>query len=360
MIRRTGLGGACRAVAILAAAATAAACGTPAPSPYGPAQSTATATVWPSPPAMPRPSPPAMGPVGPYLHAVQLAVHDHLRVWIESDLVKRWEAGPSSFRAGIRRVAFLANRPAVAGVKIADEMGYQDGLDSAQQVRQFLLATTQALHAAAPHALILVDMVVPALGCLPGHQPAGSPAGSCASQARAAYPQLALPQIDSYLRLHVINVLDLSTGLLDGSTYASWRTTINAAQSAAWQEIARRGWPKLVTLQARKALAHAGKYTGTAAQAEADMRTYVDIPLSSGARAVDIWTWHQEYDGATYRLLNPGLKPNALWTALALQHREHDVLFTHMSPTSVEGGLKPDLSTIATVFNGIFLPAGTG
>lgn len=360
MIHRTGLGSACRAVAILAAAATAVACSTPGTSAFGPVQPAVTATVWPSPSAIPRPSPPAMGPAGTYLHAVRLAVRDHLRVWIESDLVKRWEAGPSSFRAGIRRVAFLANRPGVAGVKIADEMGYQDGLGSARQIRQFLLATVRALHAAAPHALVLVDMVVPALGCLPGHQPAGSPAANCAAQARAAYPQLALPQVDSYLRLHVINVLDLSTGLLDSSTYASWPTTVNAAQSAAWQEIARRGWPKLVILQARKALAHAGKYAGTAAQAEADMRTYVDIPLSSGARAVDIWTWHQHYEGATYRLLNPGLKPNALWAALEQQRRAHDVLFTHMSPTSVDGGLKPDLSMIATVFNDVFLPAGTG
>jgi hypothetical protein len=351
MIRRTGLGSACRAVAIMAAAATAVACGSPAPH--------ASAPVRPSPSAT-RPSPPAMGPVGTYLHAVQVAVHDHLRVWIESELTTRWLTGPASFQAGIRRVALLANRPGVAGVKIADELGYEDGLNTPAQIRQFLLATARALHAAAPRALILADMVVPALGCLPGHQPAGSPAARCAAQAQAAYPQLALPQVDSYLHLHAINVLDLSTGLLDGSTYASWHTTINAAQSAAWQEVARRGWPRLVTLQARKALAHPGKYTGTAAQAEGDMRTYVDIPLSSGAHAVDIWTWHQTYDGAMYRLLNPGLKPNALWTALEQQHRAHAVLFTHLSPTSVEGGLKPDLAMIANVFTDVFLPAGTG
>jgi hypothetical protein len=349
MISRTGLRSAYRAAAIMAAMATAVACGAPR---AGPAHRLT--------PATPRPSPPAMGAAGTYLRAVRAAVHDHLRVWIETDLVTRWEAGPSSFRAGIRRVAFLANRPGVAGVKIADEMGYQDGLNSPEQIRQFLLATAQALHAAAPHALILVDMVVPALGCLPGHQPAGSAAAACAAQARAAYPQLALPQIDSYLRLHVINVLDLSTGLLDNSTYARWHTTINAAQSAAWREVVRRGWSKLVTLQARKALAHPGKYTGTLAQAEADMRTYVDIPLEFGARAVDIWAWHQEYEGSMYRLLNPGLKPNALWAALEQQHRAHDVLFTHLSPTSVEGGLRPDLEMIASVFTDIFLPAGTG
>jgi hypothetical protein len=36
------------------------------------------------------------------------------------------------------------------------------------------------------------------------------------------------------------------------------------------------------------------------------------------------------------------------------------VLLTHMSPASVDGGLRTDLSKIATVFAGVFLPAGTG
>lgn len=36
------------------------------------------------------------------------------------------------------------------------------------------------------------------------------------------------------------------------------------------------------------------------------------------------------------------------------------MLFTHMSPHSVESGLDRDLAKIATVFTDVFLPAGTG
>jgi len=367
MIGRALLRGVSAAVAIMAAAGTAVACSAPTPtiSPGSfttapPVQPTAVPTYWPAPSPVPRPSPPGMASIGEYLHAVQLATRDHLHVWIETELTARWLNGPASFRAGIQRAAFLANRPGVTGIKIADELGYQDGLTTPAQIRQFLLDTSRALHAAAPHKLILVDMVLPQLGCLPGHQPAGSVAAACAAQAQKAYPQLALPEVGSYLRLHAINVLDVSTGLLTSGQYASLGTSINAAQLAAWQEMKRLGWTKLATLQARKALAHPGKFPGGVSQAEADMRTYVDIPLSAGAGAVDIWTWHQHYEGAMYRLLNPGLKPNALWTALAQQHRDHHVLYTHMSPTSVEGGLGTDLARIATVFSDVFLPAGTG
>jgi len=60
-----------------------------------------------------------------------------------------------------------------------------------------------------------------------------------------------------------------------------------------------------------------------------------------------------------YRLMNPGLRPNALWKQL-VRRRPRDVLFTHMSPHSVESGLNDDLATIAAAFTSIFLPAGTG
>jgi hypothetical protein len=169
-------------------------------------------------------------------------------------MVKRWEEGPASFRAAVTRVFALARRPGVAGIKIADELGYHDGMDSAAKIRRFLSDTARALHAAAPHKLILVDMVVPQLGCLPGPQQAAPAASACAAAAYGRYPGLALPEIDSYLRMHAIDVLDLSTGLLADSTYASWGTTSDAAQAAAWQEVSRRGWPSLVRLQARKAL----------------------------------------------------------------------------------------------------------
>jgi hypothetical protein len=308
--------------------------------------------------AVPAASP--LAPLAVYRSAVDVAARDHLRVWIEADMVKRWQQGKSSFRAAVSRVATLARLPGVVGIKIADELGYSDGMNSAGEIRQFLSDTAQALHAAAPHKLILVDMVVPELGCLPGHQPPLAPALACGMAAQARFPQLDLPEVTGYLRMHAIDVLDLSTGLLSDSTYTDWGTTSDTAQVAAWQQASRLGWPSLVRLQARKALAHPGRYDSTSAQAAADVRLFVDIPLAYGARAVDIWTWHQEYDGAMYQLMNPGMRPNALWDQLEQQRRAGHVLFTHMSPHSVESGVDRDLATIATVFADIFLPAGTG
>lgn len=301
-----------------------------------------------------------LSPIADYRDAVRVAVADHLRVWIEADLVKRWEEGPAWFRAAVSRVAALADRPGVAGIKIADELGYNDGMNSVSEISRFLSAAAGALRAAAPHKLILVDMVVPQLGCLPGHQIPGSPAVACAAREQAAYPQIALPEVDRYLRMHAIDVLDLSTYLLPAGTYKSWGTTTDAAQTAAWREVDRRGWAGLVQLQARKALAHPGPFAGTPAQAAADLRIYVDIPLASGAHAVDIWTWHQDYAGQIYSLMNPGMRPNALWDQLVRARDADDVLFTHFSPHSVESGVRADLARIATVFTDIFLPAGTG
>jgi hypothetical protein len=306
------------------------------------------------------PNPEPLSPLTDYQAAVQVAVAEHLKVWIETDLVKRWQEGPTWFRAAVHRAAELANQPGVVGIKIADELGYNDGMNSAGKISRFLSDAAQALHAAAPHKLILVDMVVPQLGCLPGHQAAGSPAAACASREQAAYPQLTLPEVDGYLRMHAIDVLDLSTYLLPDDTYKAWGTTADAAQTAAWQEVGKRDWASLVRLQARKALAHPGAYRGTSAESAADLQTYVGIPLAHEAHAVDIWTWNQHYDGQEYHLMNPGMQPNALWIRLERLRQAGAVLFTHFSPHSVISGLQSDLAMIATVFTDVFLPAGTG
>jgi hypothetical protein len=306
------------------------------------------------------PQPEALSPLPDYQAAVQAAAAVHLKVWIETDLVKRWEEGPTWFQAAVSRVAELASRPGVVGIKIADELGYNDGMNSVSKISKFLSGAARALHASAPGKLILVDMVVPQLGCLPGHQLAGSPAAACASRERAAYPQLALPEVDRYLRLHAIDVLDLSTYLLDDGTYKAWGTNADSAQTAAWQEVDKRGWASLVRLQARKALAHPGAYQGGSAASLADAQTYVDIPLAHNAHAVDIWTWNQLYQGQEYHLMNPGMRPNALWRQLERLRQAGDVLFTHFSPHSVIFSLHSDLAEIATVFTDIFLPAGTG
>lgn len=338
------------AVVVAAVAALAAGCGPGARVNAGPVQS---GNISP-------PVPTPLAPIADYRHAVKVALRDHLRVWIEADMVKRWEEGQKWFNRAVARVSALANQPGVIGIKIADELGYGDGLDSTAKVTRFLSATARALRARAPHKLILVDMTVPQLGCIPGHQPPGSPEAACAHQAAVSYPQLTLSAVDSYLRLHAIDVLDLSTGLLTDSEYQGWGTTADYAQTAAWREVSRRSWGGLVRLQARKALAHPGAYPGTPADAASDVHLFVDIPLAGGATAVDIWTWRQLYEGAMYRLMNPGLRSNALWKQLQRRQRAGDELFTHLSPHSVDAGLRADMAMLATVFSDVFLPAGTG
>jgi len=73
-----------------------------------------------------------------------------------------------------------------------------------------------------------------------------------------------------------------------------------------------------------------------------------------------VWTWRQKYQGDIYRLLDPGLRPNPLWASLQQRRARGDVLFTHLSPQSVEVGLDADLKVLAQVFTDLFVAAGTG
>jgi hypothetical protein len=296
----------------------------------------------------------------PYQQGVDAAHRQGLRVWIETDLVKRWLAGQDSFRDGVAAVAALAARPGVVGIKIADEMGDHDGLDTAAKIRGFLADSATALHAAAPGKALLIDLLVPELGCLPGYDPPLRWATICQAQQRGRYPNLALDEVDGYLAGHWVNVVDLSTNLQPDKTYAGWGVDADIAQRAAWAEARSRGWADEVKLQGRKAMAHPGEYPGDPAEAQATLATYVDIPRAGGADAVDVWTWRQKYKGALYRLMDPGLKDNALWDALRQRRAAGAQLFTHMSPQSVEVGLAPDLAALSQVFTDVFMAAGTG
>jgi hypothetical protein len=308
--------------------------------------------------------PPSTGPSQqseagtPHALAIDAANRSGLRVWIETDLVKRWLAGTAKFNEGVDIVADLAHRPGVVGIKIADEIGYHDGLDSPDKIRAFLTDAGKALRQKAPGKLLLIDAIVPELGCLPGYQPPLRWATICAAQARGQYPQLALDQMDGYLRDRLVDAVDLSTGLLTEKTYTGWGVDQETAQRTAWQEAHRRGWDKDVRLQARKALAHPGTYSATDTNQTAT--TFLDIPKAEGAAAVDVWTWRQLYEGEIYRLLDPGLRTNSLWAALVQRRAQGAVFFTHLSPKSLEVGLDADLKVLATVFTDLFVAAGTG
>ncbi len=299
--------------------------------------------------------------MAPYAQAVRKANALGLKVWLDADLGARWLAGAASFQVGVRRLGKLSELPGVVGIRIADELGYEDGFgNDFDRIMRFLHDSASALHDAAPGKLILIDLVVPQLGCAPDLPAVADRSRSCMADAASRYPDLTLQRVDTMLASHTVDVLDLSTYLAPEDTYRGWGITTDEAQTAAWEEVDRRGWAGDVTLRARKALAFPGAYPGDASQAARDLHTYVGIPLSLGATGADIWTWRQDYEGQAYHLMDPGLQPNPLWQGLVRLHTDGAVLSTHFSPSYLEQSLAVDLATISTAFTDVFVAAGIG
>ena len=295
----------------------------------------------------------------PYVEFVDTIAAQGAKVWIEVDLVKAWQSGPQRYADVLNIAVKLASRPGVVGIKIADELGYHDGIDTPKRAREFLAQASSDIRSRLPGTKILVDMIVPQLGCV-AWVAEQAERRDCATAAGNTSPAAAIDAVDSYLGSKTFDVLDLSAGLRDPEDYRVWRTTRDEAMGAIWKEVVRRGWGVLVTLQARKALAHAGSYVGGTAQAEQDLRTFVDIPLANGAQAVDIWTWSQQYKGTTYRLFDPGLQTNPLSAGLARRHDAGVHLFTHMTPSSMEVSAKTDVLAATAIFASVFVAAGAG
>jgi hypothetical protein len=316
-----------------------------------------------------QPSPAATASSGPAARPnagdpyVGLATDLHRRgvqVWFETDLVRAWLSGPADFHATLDRLGRLARVPGVVGFKVADELGYHDGISSPEQGLAFLGAVHRGLTRVAPGTQVLIDMVVPDLGCLAWLDAAGE---TCAASARVESPAATSDAVTRYLQSGWVDRLDLSTSLLDPTTYAARGLSLVDAQRAAWAQAVALGWPSLTDLQARKALAAPGGFDGSAGTAKADVEVYVDTPVSEGAQAVDIWTWRQPYDGATVSLLPDSLAPNPLWSALQQARARGVSLVTHMTPSTLPTdpvALAHECDVAATVFSAVFVAAGTG
>jgi len=278
------------------------------------------------------------------------------------DLVKAWLQGGTRYADAVSIAVKLASRPGVVGIKIADELGYHPGIDTPERAQEFLGQVSRDIRSRLPGTKILIDMIVPQLGCLAWVVAPASELErrACAIAQGIAHPAAAMSAVDGYLRSRTVDVLDLSAGLRDTAQYDRWKTTSDEAMRAIWTEAIHRQWGTLVALQARKAMAHAGSYEGGTAKAEQDLRTYVDIPLANGAQAVDIWTWSQPYKGTTYRLFDPALRTNSLIAGLARRRAAGDHLFTHMTPSSLEVDAGTDVPAATAIFTGVFVAAGAG
>ena len=294
----------------------------------------------------------------PYLRtAAQLRSRD-VRVWFEIDLVAWWLDGPTMFQRAVQRMAELARFQDTVGFKVADELGYHDGLTTKAQVLAFLRATRSALARAAPRAEVLVDAMVPELGCLRDY---GSFGATCARNTRATSPGASIDTVSTYLRAGLVDRLDLSVGLLSASAYHDRGLTLRQAQL---QGLARRRRARVV----RDDLAAGPQGAGDGRRLDRHARSgvagrgaHVDVPREHGANAVDIWTWRQAYDGGTYSLLAPDLQPNPLWQVLLARRRAGADLLTHVTPSTLSTRAPRrahEYDLVASVFDEVFVAAG--
>ena len=208
---------------------------------------------------------------------------------------------------------------------------------------------------------MLVDVVVPDLGCL-GWTADGST--SCAERAVASAPAASAAAVGGYLRAGLIDRLDVSTSLLDEWTYQKWGLTLASAQRAAWARIDALGWDRLTTLQARKALAEAGGYQGSAEDADHDAHTYVEIPVSrrrGGRRHLDLAA------GVRRPARRPPRRRPDRERRSGAELRAEDLhgaqLFTHMTPSLLptdSAGRTREYDRVAELFGAVFVAAGTG
>ncbi|MDQ2755587.1 MAG: hypothetical protein M3Y71_03335 [Actinomycetota bacterium] len=294
----------------------------------------------------------------PYVKLANALVARGVGVWVEADVVKAYLAGPDRYKQVLAISLDLARRRGVRGIKIADELGYHDGT-TPDTARALVVQAAHDIHAAQPTTKVLIDVVVPELGCLSWTAGATAAMKVCGASARLSDPAASLAAIDSYVATGALDVVDLSAGLRDVTFYAEQGSSRDEAMRLVWREAVRR-WGTRVTLQARKALARAGPYPYTAVQAEADVHTYVDLPLAAGAHAVDIWTWAQNYQGQLVTITDPGGRPNALTRALQERRVEGVKLWTHMTPSSLQVDLAHDVANASVQFDVVLVAAGTG
>lgn len=309
-------------------------------------------------PVRPRALPTPPPPRNPYEAGIDAAARHGLTVWVEVDMPAAWRAGPQRWNQTLAYVATLARRPGVAGVKIADELGYRDGLRDVAEVVRFLNAAKAALDRVAPGKRIMADFYVSDAGCLPGSTSAWTRA--CAREFRTRHPRCTLDAVDRYIRTGTLDVVDYAPEIITDGEYDGGTVDPDQAMRAAWREATRRGWDRTVTLYGRLAPAFPDSYPHDRRYAERTLHNELDVPFAMGARAVDVWTWQQHYDGRIHHLIDPGLRPNPLWRALLERRARGARLFTHVDPTIVDQGLDADLTVLKTVFSDIFVMPGLG
>lgn len=302
------------------------------------------------------------GDISKYTDSMKAAADKGMQVWIETDLVQPWLKGPDAFDAAVEQLAFEAKTvPQVVGFKIADELGQsQKSTATPADALKFLHDARAALHANAPGKLVAIDLIGYDLGCVPNST--GKAHDACIEKNAGLDARLSLDTIDKIVASGYIDMLDVTTYMLDPATYqADFNVTRTQAQQAAFEEVKHRGWEKEITVNTRKALSWPTKAPIMDPDGAAAMvPDFIDTPIQAGAAGVDVWSWSQKWgqSGAVVHLMSPNYTSNALWDALVQRHDKGDKLYVHYTPSYSEGTLAQDMDHMSKAFTAVFVAAG--
>ncbi|MFI6600670.1 hypothetical protein ACIBHX_30865 [Nonomuraea sp. NPDC050536] len=282
--------------------------------------------------------------------AIRAAKAAKLRTWVEHDLSADYLTGGPQYRTALQALIAAAKQPGVTGVKFADYLGYpRDGrtFTGEADVKQFLATTATALRAALPGKRLAIGVAVPELGC-------GSNA-ACATAMRAKAPLATKKTVGDYLAAVTLDRVELADGLW-GPSYRTYKITAAGASAAQWQAVRALGWDTWTQVTSRQyGLAHTGDTSPwDQATATAQVDTLVGNVIGRGVPSVTLWG-HKSLAGQdTYRLLDTGLAPNLLWTALTGKGLR-DRLAVVVDPASTERGAAADIATLAQGVSEIFI-----
>ncbi|MEV8630617.1 hypothetical protein AB0395_03080 [Streptosporangium sp. NPDC051023] len=271
----------------------------------------------------------AQSPVG---QVITTAKTTGLRVWIDTELADDWKAGAATFASAVKRIAVLAARPEVAGIRFTSQLGYNATFKTDDEVLAFVTAASSALRQAAPGKRLGIHTVVPELAC--------GANDACKTEMRKRYPLLAPERVESHLIAGRVDQISLDSGLLNGG-YDTWKINAEEAQRNQWIQVRARAWDVLAQVTAEE--------TGLVGQPTAEqIATRVSKPVLDGsAQQVNVWTRVQDAKGTVTRL--------TAWDELKKLAPIQRRMAAVYAPATPEVDVASDLKKLSEVFGQVYL-----
>ncbi|GAA3424422.1 hypothetical protein ACWDTT_10170 [Streptosporangium sandarakinum] len=264
--------------------------------------------------------------------AVTAARSGGLRVWLDTELADDWKAGQANFAAAVKRVAALAARPEVTGIRFTSQLGYNKTFATDAEVTAFVTGASAALRQAAPGKRLGVHTVVPEFAC-------GADA-ACKTEMTKRYPLLTPEKVEGYVNAGRLDQLSLDTGLLYGG-YQTWKIDAEQAHRNQWIQVRARAWDVLTQVAAEET-----GVVGQVAPEQVAMR--VSAPVKDGAaQQVNLWTRVRTAQGTVNRL--------TVWDELKKLAPVQRRIAAIYDPATPETDAAGDLKKLAEVVSQVYL-----